>query len=85
MEIENVISTIFFFSSFQFHLAKGRVRYEASLRLGNASIFNINEFGKKKVNLYYAALLEKYVSYLDLSHIFIRFIVVQNGEVSLNM
>lgn len=48
-------------------LAQGRIRFEASLRLGNASIFSTNEQGKKKVNLHYAALLEKYVSYLHLS------------------
>lgn len=47
--------------------AQGRIRFEASLRLGNASIFSTNEQGKKKVNLHYAALLEKYVSYLHLS------------------
>lgn len=52
---------------FIFAAAQGRVRYEASLRLGNASIFNINENGKR-VNLHYAALLEKYVSSLHLPY-----------------
>ncbi|CRK93035.1 CLUMA_CG006507, isoform A, partial [Clunio marinus] len=43
-------------------IAQGRIRFEASLRLGNASIYNMNEDGMKRVNLHYAALLEKYIS-----------------------
>jgi hypothetical protein len=57
-----------FFPFFFIFTARGRVRFETSLRLGNASIFNTNEHGKKRVNIHYAALLEKYVSYLRLSY-----------------
>lgn len=38
--------------------AKGRIRFEASLQLGNASIFTTNENGKMKTNV----ALEKAVS-----------------------
>lgn len=58
----------FYFHFYHLPIAQGRVRFEASLRLGNASIFNTNEHGKRKLNLHYAALLEKYVSYLHLSY-----------------
>ncbi|KAL7031712.1 hypothetical protein ACKWTF_007108 [Chironomus riparius] len=47
-------------------IGHGRVRFEVTLRLGNATLImasdNDNEDGKKKLNPHFTALLEKYIS-----------------------
>lgn len=51
---------------FFFITGRGRVRFEVTLRLGNATLImtsdSDNEDGKKKLNPHFTALLEKYVS-----------------------
>lgn len=50
---------------------RGKARFEATVRLGNASLFNLNENGEKRVNQHYKLLLEKHVSFA--THIYSNF------------
>lgn len=47
-------------------LGHGRVRFEVTLRLGNATLMMANdkdnEDGRRKINPHFTALLDKYVS-----------------------
>lgn len=62
-------SFFFFILVFLNPPGQGRVRFEVTLRLGNATIMmtSDNEDGKKKLNPHFTALLEKYVSIVLLS------------------
>ncbi|CAO1396878.1 unnamed protein product [Diamesa serratosioi] len=43
-------------------LTRNRSRFEVSLRLGNASLFNLNDNGEQKINSQFAMLLDKHIS-----------------------
>ena len=48
-----------------FHLFiadRGRERFEATVRLGNASLFNSYENGERRINQHFVILFEKHVS-----------------------
>lgn len=53
-----------FFSLFHLYLlsGRGRIRFEVTLRLGNASIIMSTSDSERKLNQHSVALLEKYVS-----------------------
>lgn len=47
---------------------RGRERFEATIRLGNASLFNSYENGERRINQHFVILFEKHVSRTFLPH-----------------
>lgn len=67
-----------FYTIFHLFIAdRGRERFEATIRLGNASLFNSYENGERKINQHFVILFEKHVSrtFYHMSSIVFYFII----------